>query len=116
LGKSELRGARTLIRNVLVHLLKAASQANTPAQAHWRAETIAFQADLPSFYTPSMRRLIDMEVLWRKAKEVAGASLQEHGSSLASGIPAECPYTLAELTADDFSFDAALQRLQETAP
>jgi hypothetical protein len=112
LGKAELRGTTHLIRQIFVHLLTAASEKESRAQAHWRTETLAFQADLPKFYTPSMRRLIDMDAIWKKALEIADSGLREHGGSLAPGLPEHCPYALAEIVADDFSFDEALKRLR----
>jgi hypothetical protein len=113
LGKAELRGVTSLIRQLLVHLLKAASETDSQARAHWRAEATAFQADLPDRYAPPMRQLIDMDALWRKALKIADAGLQEHGSSLASDIPDQCPYTVGEMLGEDFSFDGALERLRE---
>lgn len=52
LGKAELRSVTSLIRQILVHLIKAASQKDSQATAHWRAEATAFQADLPGYYAP----------------------------------------------------------------
>ena len=111
LGKAELRSVTSMIRQILVHLLKAASDDHANARAHWRAEVTAFQADLPGYYAPSMRQLIDIEPIWQKALRIAEAGLQEHCGALASDLPAKCPYSLAEIVSDDFSFDQALDRL-----
>jgi hypothetical protein len=112
LGKAALRGVTSLIRQIFVHLIKAASDSDARAQAHWRAESTAFQADLPDLYAPSMRHAIDMNALWKKALRIADTGLQEHGSALAPDIPAQCPYAVADMIAEDFSFDRALERLR----
>ena len=48
LGKSELRGATSLIRNIFVHLIKAASDPSAGAVGHWRTETTVLKDDLPN--------------------------------------------------------------------
>jgi hypothetical protein len=111
LGKAELRSVTSLIRQILVHLIKAASEKTARARAHWRAEATAFQADLPGYFTPSMRQLIDMGAVWQKALKIAGASLGEQGATLASDLPAECPFSVDDMIAEDFDFDAMLERL-----
>jgi hypothetical protein len=103
LGKAELRSVTSLIRQILVHLIKAASDPKAGAFAHWRAEVTAFYVDLPDRYAPSMRQPIDMDVLWRSARKVAQAQLQAFGGSVAPRIPTDCPFSLDQLLAEDFS-------------
>jgi len=74
LGKSELRGATSLIRNIMVHLIKAASDPEAKSVGHWAAEAGALHDQLPDFYTPSMRRLIEMQDLWRRAPNPRGGT------------------------------------------
>jgi hypothetical protein len=116
LGKSELRGTTSLIRNIMVHLIKAASDPRTEAVNHWRSEATAFQADLPAYFTPSMRQLIDLDKLWNRARAMAEANLRKHGRSLSSNVPVACPYTLADLMAEEFDFDGSLVRLLPEPP
>ena len=111
LGKAELRGTTNLIRQIFVHVIKAASDPKPQALNHWRAEVTNFSVDLPDYYSRSMRRLIDVQDLWRKARRTAEASLREHGSSIAPQVPAECPFTLEEIVSDQFDFDAAVKKL-----
>jgi hypothetical protein len=111
LGKAELRGATSLIRQILVNLIKAASEPNPRTRGHWRAEATAFQADLPGYFAASMRQVIDLDNLWQKALKVAGTSLEAQGSTLAPGLPAKCPCSLDDLLKDDFDFDRALEML-----
>ena len=111
LGKAELRSVTSLIRQILIHLMKATSEKNSRARAHWLAEAVTFQADVPGYYAPSMRQLIDMDAIWKKARKLADAQLKEHGAHLAADIPETSPYTLDDMIAEDFDFDAALARL-----
>src|SRR5688500_6953638 len=97
LGKAELRGATSLIRNIMVHLIKAASVPSADAVGHWWTEVATFHADLPEFYTPSMRQRINVQKLWMRARGIAEGALQEHGASIASTVATECPFSLKEL-------------------
>lgn len=111
LGKAELRGATSLIRNVFVHLIKAASEPQSQAARHWRTEALTFAIDVAHYYTTSVRQLIDQDAIWMQARKVAESALEEHGGQLPAGIPKRCPYALAELVGDSFNVDAALARL-----
>ena len=111
LGKAELRGVTSLIQQILMHLIKAASDPKSQASNHWRSETIAFSFDLADRYARSMRQLIDMQALWQRSLRLAEAQLQEHGASLAKNMPAECPFSLDDFLAEGFDFDAAVRRL-----
>jgi hypothetical protein len=111
LGKAELRGVTSLIQQILMHLIKAASDPESKASNHWRSEAIAFNFDLADRYARSMRQHIDMQSLWERSLKVAEAQLQEHGASLAKSIPTECPFLLDEVMAEAFDFDTAAKRL-----
>lgn len=111
LGRSELRSVTSLIRQVLVHLMKATSETGARARAHWLAEAATFQADVPGYYTPSMRQLIDLDAIWKKARKLADVQLREHGSSLAAGVPESCVFSLDDMVADAFDVEAMAARL-----
>jgi len=111
LGKAELRSVTSLIRQIFVHLIKAASEKGERARAHWRAEAIAFQAELPGYYAPSMRQLIDLNDIWAKALRVAQARLEEQGAQLRAGMPTTCPYQLNDFLGEDFDFSRLLEQL-----
>jgi hypothetical protein len=113
LGSAELNSVKSLIRQILVHLIKSASEPDSNPGKHWRGEATSFHADLLDRYLPSMRQLIDMQTLWLRAMKVADAVLSEHGSSISTKIPAQCPFSVADLTQDDFRFDETVDRLRE---
>ncbi len=111
LGRAELRSITGAIRQLLVQLIRAASEPATQSRDHWRAKATALQADIPGYYAPSMRRLIEMDVIWRNAIRAAETELQEQGFDLGSELPAESPYDVDDMIAETFDFDAALARL-----
>lgn len=116
LGKAELRAVTSLIRQIMVHLIKAASAPRSDARGHWRTEGTAFAVDLPDYYAPSMRRLIDMQALWKRALKAAKASLEESGDAIGPKVPQACPYALDDLLAEDFDFDRAAAKLGAERP
>lgn len=113
LGSADLNSVKSFIRQILVHLIKATSDPAAKAVSHWRTEATTFQVELLDRYTPSMRQLIDMQALWDRAMKLASLVLSEHGRSVAPGIPSECPYSVADMIADEFNFDELLARLRE---
>lgn len=112
LGKAELRAVTSLIRQILAHLIKAASDPQSQAFGHWRTEATNFSLDLPDFYVRSMRQLIDMQVLWWRALKAADVALREQGSALPRDLPVECPYSIDDIVGEGFDFEAALERLR----
>lgn len=110
-GSADLNAVKSVIRQILVHLIKVTSDPDGRVNRHWRSEVVAFGADLSDRYTPSMRQLLDMQQLWSKALRTSEVLLQEHGSKLAPGIPLECPFDVETFVGDEFDFDAALSKL-----
>jgi hypothetical protein len=104
-GKSELRAARSFIRNILVHVLLVAFDTRSSARLRWKTEIVTFHAGLRSFATPSMRQLIDMDELWEGAIEAADARLQEHVDRLPRTLPERSPVTFEEITAKTVDWD-----------
>jgi hypothetical protein len=100
-----------LIRQILVHLIKSASEPHSRAGGHWRSEAVAFSVDLRDHYFPSMRQNIDMQALWEGALKVDEAKLQENTVPLSGALPHACPYSLKDVVSPDFSFDRSLAQL-----
>lgn len=104
-GLSELRACESLLRQALVHLLKLRLYPDGPA-SHWRSETIGFLADAQARFTPSMRRRVNLDRLYRKALQQA----RESGPSALS-VPETCPFGLDELIAETPDLDQMLGKL-----
>src|SRR5687767_4757558 len=98
-GRSETASVESLLRLVMLHLIKIASAPNSPAMPHWRDETRNFRADALIRYAPSMAQRIDLERTWRLAREQADASLAEHGDVVLP-LPSQCPWTVEELVCE----------------
>ena len=113
-GRSELHAVESLLRQMLIHLVKAASAPGADAAAHWSGEIRAFQADAQARFTPSMARRIDLDRLWRTAVEIAAYGLRAHGQS-PTALPEACPFPLESLLADDFTVEGALAALSGPA-
>lgn len=114
LGSAELNSVKSLIRQILAHLVKTASDPGAAAEAHWRSEAVTFQLDLLDRYAPSMRQRIDMHSIWRRAVRGAASQLRDHGSELLPDIPLRCPFSVDDIVIESFDFDAALEQLRKT--
>ncbi|WAJ29545.1 DUF29 domain-containing protein [Jiella sp. R10] len=111
LGKSHLDAVHSQLRNILVHLLKAAADPGSRSLDHWRTETDGFQSELLVKYSPSMARKVEMDRTWRLAKRNAASALREHGRELPQGLPDGCPFELEAFLGEDFDFDVTLVNL-----
>jgi hypothetical protein len=94
-GRSELAAVENQIQNILVHLIKLATEPESDAVRHWRSEIFAFHSDLRRRYAPSMRQRIDFDQIWRMAREQVLLALPE-GTGIAERLP-----TLPPLSIDD---------------
>jgi hypothetical protein len=105
-GQSEFNTVKILIRRILLHAIKCAADPDTPAVGHWQEEIRNWQWDLCDRLTPSMKRKLDLEAIWKRALHQAERSSGEHNRKTAqdrvrgvfAGIP--CPVSLDELYAD----------------
>ena len=105
-GRSELRAIESLIKQMLVHLLKHLSAPDLPTSVHWREEIATFHSLAEIRYERAMRQRIDVDKAWRKAKVDAQASLTIYGDRLVSGLPAQCPLDIDDLLEGPLDIDA----------
>ncbi len=96
-GRSEFRACESLLRQALLHMLKAEAWPLSPAVAGWRGEAVRFRHDAADAYAPSMRQRLDMAKIYRRA-------LQELPDTIDGQpplrVPDVCPVTLDELLAE----------------
>ncbi|MFZ4406483.1 MAG: DUF29 domain-containing protein [Paracraurococcus sp.] len=111
LGRSEFRAVESLLDVGLRHLILAHAAARPEPVAHWRAEARAALASAARNVTPSMLPRLDLDDLWRAAREFAADKLADMGG-LARPVPETCPFTAAELLARHPDLDALLARLK----
>ena len=112
LGRAEFNAVKSYIRQILAHLIKAASESETGPALHWRKEIVAFHSALLDAFTPSMERKLDLDRLWRRAVKEAEAALEDEDTSLAPGLPRTCPFTLDDLLSESFDVRQARERLR----
>jgi hypothetical protein len=111
-GRSEFAAVQSLVRLILVHLIKAVSAADTQSILHWRKEVVAFQRDLLDRVTPSMAGRIDIDKLWQQANKQADADLAVHGQSVADALPRHSPLDLQQILRPDFDFIATAETIR----
>ncbi|MFL5127321.1 MAG: DUF29 domain-containing protein [Microvirga sp.] len=111
-GKSELSKVESYIQLALVRLLKAASVPQARAYRKWMIEVRVFRAELLKNLTRAMRQNIDMDELWGLARLRAEADLLDNGDEISPNLPGRSPFSLEDLTAGEFDFDAAVARFR----
>ncbi|HEY7578968.1 MAG TPA: DUF29 domain-containing protein [Acetobacteraceae bacterium] len=106
-GISQLNAVQSHLRLMLVHLLKVHCWPESPSVGHWRAEIVSFQAEATQRFAPLMCQRIDLERLYRSAREQISVATYDGREPLAS--PETSPFTLDQLLNDlGHSLQAAL--------
>jgi len=110
-GRSELNAVRSYIRQIFIHLIKAASIPDVEPARHWQSEAIGFHGSLLDRVTPSMIDRIDATKLWRRAMREAAAQLAAHGQVVAPQLPKACPLSVEEIVDEEFDFARAVGKV-----
>lgn len=105
-GRAQLSGVESLLRQALVHLLKLRLGEDQPA-AHWRGEVAGFLADAQNRFSPSIRQRIDLGGLYGKALRQVRPICSD---AVFAGLPRTCPVTLDELLDESLDVPALEQR------
>ena len=111
LGRRDLRDVESLIRQILLHLLKIVAEPASEACRHWRIEVVGFQADASRAFSPSMGQRVDVDRIWQ---QVLGAFSSEYVQVFAqsTALPrSPCPLRLDELINPLFDVWAAVGRV-----
>jgi hypothetical protein len=110
LGKSERDAVRSQVRRILVHFLKLACSPAREPRFGWRGSIVDARAQLRDKLSSSLRRDANnvLARLYADAHKQAALELQEYGEhDAARSLPAECPYTIDQIIADDWYPDPA---------
>lgn len=111
MGKSELARVQSNLIQMLVHIIKLASSGpNAGPAGHWIDEIIAFRVNADAHFTPSMRQLINLDQLWKKARKRAADALSQY-DQVPVQLPDECPFGLDELIGDETPLKTMVGRL-----
>jgi hypothetical protein len=105
LGKSERYTVRSRVRRVIEHFLKLAYSPAGDPRYGWRGSIIDARAELDDKLSPTLRHDISgvLGKLYATARKRVATDLQEHGErDAAASLPAECPYSVEQILADDW--------------
>lgn len=97
--------------NLMAHATKAALTGNPSVVGHWRSECVEFHDQVVDGFRNSMRRRIDMDELWRRARRKVQASFADHGERLPA-LPDASPMDLDTLIDPDLDIDGLVARLR----
>ncbi|MEA2777795.1 MAG: hypothetical protein QOF90_3201 [Acetobacteraceae bacterium] len=96
-GSEQIHAVTSLLRQALIHMLKAEAWPQSRDAPSWRADAIGFRAQASDRYVASMRQKIDLARLYRQALR----AIPETVDGIAPlPIESEIP-TLDELLSDD---------------
>jgi hypothetical protein len=110
LGKSYRDATRSKVRRILEHFLKLAYSPAGDPRYGWRGSIIDARAELDDKLSPTLRHDISgiLGKLYATARKRVATDLQEHREQdAAASLPAECPYTVDQILADDWYPDPA---------
>jgi hypothetical protein len=96
-GRNQLHSVESLLVQALRHILKAEAWPLSLDVPAWRADAIDFRQQAARRFTPSMRRKIDLEHLYRQAVRALPETI-DGVPPLA--VPETCPATLNDLLDD----------------
>jgi cytochrome P450 len=111
-GRSELAAVESRIGRVFVHLIKLAVQPGADALRRWRGEIAAFHSEARRRYSPCMRQRIDLDELWRSAREQVMLSYEGAQELLMTNLPIECPIAIEDLLAERIDISHLMQRVR----
>ena len=96
-GNEQVHAVTSLLRQALIHMLKAAAWPLYRDAPVWRADAIDFRTQAADRFVPSMRQRIDVDKLYRQALRALPESIDDQPPL---PVSATCPMTLDELLAE----------------
>jgi hypothetical protein len=112
-GRSELAAVKSQIRLIFIHLMKLAIEPDTDAVRHWRGELVAFHSEMTGRYAPSMRQRLDLDALWRSAREQTKLAYEgTPREDRAAELPAGCPFVLDDVLGERIDSAGLVERLR----
>jgi len=99
-GRSELAAVESYLELIFVHLIRLLVEPDSASVRHWRSEIAAFHANARRRYSPSMRQRIDVNALWRSAREQSMLAYEGPQQEHVAALSIEAPFTIDELVAE----------------
>jgi len=107
LGRRDVRSMRSLVEQILVHLLKLEHAPDIGPREHWRREVAEFRLQVERLLddSPSLRAKIDAGSAWSYVRRrlAKGLETPPMPRGTAGELPERCPYDLhSQVLADDW--------------
>jgi len=97
-GNEQVHAVSSLLMQAMAHRLKAIGWPDARDVANWQADARRFAIDAADRFTPSMQRRLDLARIYHRALRTLPD--QRDGAPPLT-LPAECPWSLQELLAED---------------
>ncbi len=97
-GRSDLAATKSLLRQALVHMMKAEAWPLEREAPSWRADAQLLRARARDHFSPSMRQRIDLARLYAEALRALPESL---AGQAPLPLPPTCPVSLDDLLGED---------------
>ena len=118
LGGEQKRAVRSHLRQVVTHLLKLqCSPAHDPRRG-WKDEVRNARGEIEDRLTdsPSLQPHLDelLADVWPRARRLAVGQMADHGEH--PDVPADCPFTRAQVLDDDYWPDRVSEAAMSRSP
>src|SRR5262245_44495231 len=110
-GRSGLAAVESGIRLIFVHLMRLALEPGADAARNWRGEIAAFQHEARRRYSPSMRQRLDLDELWRCAREQVMLSHEGAQELAVTNLSIESPIAIEDLLEERIDISHLMQRV-----
>lgn len=97
-GNEQLHAVSSLLMQAIAHRLKAMGWPDARDVVNWQADARRFAIDAADRFAPSMERRLDIARIYRRALRTLPDSMDGKPPVV---LPTECPWSLAELLAED---------------
>lgn len=111
-GRSELAAVKSYLRLIFLHLIKLAMEADSQDASHWRSEIVGFHSEMIGRYAPSMRQRIDLDEIWRSAREQSMLAYDGTQQQRVADLCTKCPFSMDDFIAVRIDSFALLDRLR----
>jgi len=111
-GRSELAAVESFLELIFVHLIRLLVDPDSTSVRHWRSEIAAFHANARRRYSPSMRQRIDVNALWRSAREQSMLAYEGPQQQRLAALSTDAPFAIDELLAEKIDVVGLVERLR----
>jgi len=111
LGRSQVSAVRQHLRQMLVHLIKAAIAPDATLRAYWLSDVLRHHSEALDHYSPGVRQHLDVAPIWTQAIRQANKQLSAHGDpTIEERISS--PVSVDDLLHVDFNEEDAVRAVE----